>query len=330
MSTTAPNKRPQRDPGAPKRNLSAYLLYQNAMRDQFKDLNPGFSFGQLSKYTSAMYSELPPAEKEAWVARAEADKARYLHELASYIPPPGYDAKGDAIIIQPQTKGGRRGKPEKDVNAPKRPLSSYLLFQNAQRECYKRDNPGMTFGQLAKYTSHMYKNLTPEEKAVWEARSQQDKARYDAEIGTYVPPPGHDARGVLIEDMRPRKRNKRQPKDPAAPKRASGAYVFFTNEMRPKVLAEFPGIKFVELGKVMGERWRALTPDEKKRFEDMAAEDKVRFQVEMQQYANQQHPAQAASPPEYYQDPALAYDTYASQVPDHHDPYASHHSHYHA
>jgi hypothetical protein len=25
-----------RDPGAPKRNMSAYLLYQNAMRDTFK------------------------------------------------------------------------------------------------------------------------------------------------------------------------------------------------------------------------------------------------------------------------------------------------------
>jgi hypothetical protein len=82
----------------------------------------------------------------------------------------------------------------------------------------------------------MYKNLTPDEKATWEARAAQDKARYDAEIAAYVPPPGHDARGVLIEDHRPRKRNKRGPKDPAAPKRASGAYVFFTNEMRPKVL----------------------------------------------------------------------------------------------
>lgn len=34
-------KRAQRDPGAPKRNMSAYLLYQNAMREPFKALNPG-------------------------------------------------------------------------------------------------------------------------------------------------------------------------------------------------------------------------------------------------------------------------------------------------
>lgn len=335
-------KRPARDPGAPKRNMSAYLLYQNAMREQFKALNPGMTFGQLAKYTSAMYSELPPSEKEAWVARAEADKARYLHELASYVPPPGYDPKGDAIVSPVNTKGGRKGKPEKDINAPKRNMSAYLLYQNAMREQFKRENPGMTFGQLAKYTSHMYKNLTPEEKATWEARAAQDKARYDAEIAAYVPPPGHDARGVLIEDHRPRKRSKRGPKDPSAPKRASGAYVFFTNEMRPKVMQEYPGIKFVELGKVLGERWRALTPQQKKRYEDMAAEDKVRFQMEMQQYtANQAAAAPPPPPPPppqapaehfSYQEPAPTHpvhDAYVQHVqhvqPHHHyDPYAQH------
>lgn len=176
-----------------------------------------------------------------------------------------------------------------------------------------------------------YKNLTAEEKATWEARAAQDKARYDLEIASYVPPPGHDARGVLIEDHRPRKRNKRGPKDPAAPKRASGAYVFFTNDMRPKVNREYPGIKFVDLGKVLGERWRALTPEQKKRYEDMAAEDKVRFQVEMQQYTANQ--AAAAPPPQpdlgvsqpsyHYPDPTQA-DAYAAAYAQH-DPYAQHH-----
>lgn len=60
--------------------------------------NPGMTFGQLSKYTSAMYAEMPPNEKEAWNAHAEADKALYLHELSNYVPPPGYDVKGDAIM----------------------------------------------------------------------------------------------------------------------------------------------------------------------------------------------------------------------------------------
>ena len=82
-------------------------------------------------------------------------------------------------------------------------------------------------------------------------------------------------------------------------------------------------MQFVDLGKVLGERWRALTPDEKKRYEDMAAEDKIRFQMEMQQYTANQ--AAAAPPPTetYYHDPnasaTVAYDAYGQ-----HDPYAAH------
>eukprot|EP00549_Striatella_unipunctata_P001617 CAMPEP_0118686686 /NCGR_PEP_ID=MMETSP0800-20121206/7956_1 /TAXON_ID=210618 ORGANISM="Striatella unipunctata, Strain CCMP2910" /NCGR_SAMPLE_ID=MMETSP0800 /ASSEMBLY_ACC=CAM_ASM_000638 /LENGTH=311 /DNA_ID=CAMNT_0006583769 /DNA_START=446 /DNA_END=1381 /DNA_ORIENTATION=+ len=311
------------------------------MREQFKALNPGMTFGQLAKYTSAMYAEMAPAEKEAWVARAEADKARYLHELASYVPPPGYDAKGDAIVTPAGGKGGRKGKVERDVNAPKRNMSAYLLYQNAMREQFKRENPGMTFGQLAKYTSHMYKNLTPEERATWDAKSSEDKSRYDAQIAAYVPPPGHDARGNLIEDHRPRKRSKRAPKDPAAPKRASGAYVFFTNEMRPQVLKEYPGIKFVEMGRILGERWRALSPEDKKRFEDLAAQDKLRFQVEMQQYtANQastQQQAQVPQPPtpqqlaQVQQYQQFAHDGQPeAYAPTSHDAYDDHQYPYHA
>jgi len=296
VATPPAPKKPSRDPGAPKRNLSAYLLYQNAMREQFKAANPGMTFGQLSKYTSAMYAEMPPAEKQAWVARAEADKQRYLTELASYVPPPGYDAKGDAMSGPFSAKSVKRPSSHsvRDENAPKRNMSAYLLYQNAMRDQFKRENPGMTFGQLAKYTSHMYKNLTPEEKATWDARAAQDKARYDAQMANYIPPPGHDAKGNLIDEYHRSntggsKRSKRNPKDKDAPKRARGSFVFFTFEMRPIVMKEFPDIKFVDMGTILGERWRALTPTEKKRYENMAAEDKIRFNVEMARYNEQLH-----------------------------------------
>jgi hypothetical protein len=284
-----------------------------------------------------MYAELSPEEKEAWVARAEADKARYLQELANYVPPTGYDAKGDAVVtFSGRSGGGRRGKPERDPSAPKRNMSAYLLYQNAMRDQFRRENPGMTFGQLAKYTSAMYKCLTPEEKATWEARAAQDKARFDAEMASYVPPPGHDSQGNLIEDHRVQHRKVKKVKDPAAPKRARGSFVFFTFDTRPQIMKEYPGIKFVELGTIMGERWRALAPDEKKKYEDMAAEDKIRFNNEMQKYmaakaaaepstippqptAAQYHEMyDAAAMPHHYADP-----TYTTHGYDHH--YQYHH-----
>jgi hypothetical protein len=254
------------------------------MRDTFKSQNPNMTVGQLSKYTSAMYAELTPQEKEAWQARAEADKSRYLMEMAAYVPPVGYDARGDAIAYPKHAMvGNKRGKYRKDPNAPKRNLSAYLLYQNAMRDQFKSDNPGMTFGQLSKYTSHMFKSLTPEEKGQWDVRAQDDKARYDIEMSSYVPPPGHDATGKLIDDTPPVKRPKK-PRDPNAPKRARGSYVFYTFEARPIIMAENPDVKFVELGSIMGQRWRALTPEQKRKFEELANEDKIRFNRERQEY----------------------------------------------
>ena len=74
---------------------------------------------KLSKFTSAMYAEMAPAEKEQWNANAEADRVRYLAELAEYVPPPGYDAKGDAIEYA-QVLQAKKGSAARDVNAPKK------------------------------------------------------------------------------------------------------------------------------------------------------------------------------------------------------------------
>ena len=128
-----------------------------------------------------------------------------------------------------------------------------------------------------------------------------------------------------MEDHRPRKRSKRGPKDPAAPKRASGAYVFFTNEMRPVIMKEFPGIKFVEMGRILGERWRSLNAVDKRKYEDMAAEDKLRFQVEMQRY-NEDHTAVATISQVSAAAAAAAYGQYDYNAVHGytHDPYAHH------
>ena len=89
------------------------------------------TFGQLSKFTSVMYKEMPEDEKNAWLQRAEQDKARYLHELSEYVPPPGFDMKGDAISEHaevPMVKAIKvRGKGARDPGAPKRSKSNDII-----------------------------------------------------------------------------------------------------------------------------------------------------------------------------------------------------------
>jgi uncharacterized ParB-like nuclease family protein len=75
------------------------------------------------------------------------------------------------------------------------------------------------------------------------------------------------------------------------PKKPSGAYVFFGHDMRPKIFEENPETKFTELGKILGDRWRACTPDERKKYEDLSDADKARYQKEMKEYGEKRREA---------------------------------------
>lgn len=153
------------------------------------------------------------------------------------------------------------------------------------RDQFRAANPDMTFGQLSKYTSHMYKSLTPEEKAQWEERSRRDKERFDEEMAAYVPPLGYSETGDLLPEFAvPRKNSRRIPKDPNMPKRARGSYVLFTFDERPRIIAEYPGISFTDIGSILGQRWRDLPVEDRQKYEDLAQQDKLRFSTEMEVY----------------------------------------------
>ncbi|ODQ63614.1 Non-histone chromosomal protein 6 [Nadsonia fulvescens var. elongata DSM 6958] len=78
----------------------------------------------------------------------------------------------------------------------------------------------------------------------------------------------------------------RKKKDPNAPKRSLSAYMFFANETRDLIRAQNPGIAFGQVGKLLGEKWRMMTADEKEPFEEKAKEDKKRYEDEKAVYLN--------------------------------------------
>lgn len=78
--------------------------------------------------------------------------------------------------------------------------------------------------------------------------------------------------------------HKRTKKDPNAPRGAISAYLFFCRDALPILKKERPSITFAESGKALGERWRALSPEEKQRYVELAERDKIRCLEEMEEY----------------------------------------------
>lgn len=82
-----------------------------------------------------------------------------------------------------------------------------------------------------------------------------------------------------------RVKTQRKKKDPNAPKRSLSAYMFFANEQRDVVRSENPGIAFGAIGKILGEKWKALDGEGKKPYEAKAEADKKRYETEKTEYA---------------------------------------------
>ncbi|KAF5397470.1 hypothetical protein EG68_07172 [Paragonimus skrjabini miyazakii] len=75
-------------------------------------------------------------------------------------------------------------------------------------------------------------------------------------------------------------------KDKNKPKGAMSAYACFVQVIREEHKKKHPGeqIVFSDFSKKCAERWKLMTSKEKKRFEDLAALDKERFNREMSEY----------------------------------------------
>ncbi|CAF0794396.1 unnamed protein product, partial [Didymodactylos carnosus] len=79
----------------------------------------------------------------------------------------------------------------------------------------------------------------------------------------------------------------RQPKavkDPNAPKRPLSTFFLFSQDERPKIKKDNPSLSVAEIAKVIGERWRGIGDDAKRKYEERAKTEKARYEKELADY----------------------------------------------
>ncbi|XP_012708548.1 high mobility group protein B2 [Fundulus heteroclitus] len=75
-------------------------------------------------------------------------------------------------------------------------------------------------------------------------------------------------------------------KDPNKPRGKTSAYAFFVATCREEHKKKHPGtsVNFSEFSKKCSERWKTMSAKEKVKFDEMAKNDKVRYDKEMKTY----------------------------------------------
>ncbi|CAF2089966.1 unnamed protein product [Brassica napus] len=90
------------------------------------------------------------------------------------------------------------------------------------------------------------------------------------------------------EEGSSKKRKVKRKKDPNAPKKAMSGFMYFSQMERDNIKKIHPGIGFGDVAKVLGDKWRQMSAEEKEPYEAKAQVDKKRYEDQISDYKNPQ------------------------------------------
>ena len=81
-----------------------------------------------------------------------------------------FSLKGEKRERKKASGGGEKKERKKKLTKlpgqPKRAMSSYMIWMNANRDRIKNDNPGFSIGEIAKKAGEEWKAMSTEDKSV--------------------------------------------------------------------------------------------------------------------------------------------------------------------
>lgn len=119
------------------------------------------------------------------------------------------------------------------------------------------------------------------------ASESEDSAEFDTDEGDDDDAEDQAAAAPTKKRKKPEESEKKKTKKKSSVKKAKTAFLFFSQANRAKLKEENASLTFGELGKLLGEKWNALSSEEKKPYEEQAEQDKQRAEQERKKEAQE-------------------------------------------
>jgi len=194
--------------------------------------------------------------------------------------------------------------------------NAFILFSAKTRPKIKAENPDAAVGEISRMVGNAWKNLPEEEKNKYYeeskrlreenkelkkiAKFQQKGLQSNKMIPPSMYPPSYNygyppipgmppstfstddgSYSYSVEVKNPAKRT-RTPKDPTQPKHPSSAFIFYLHEYRPIYTAKYPKKSLGIISRMIANKWKELTPEEKIKYVRKSEDDKKRYLLEME------------------------------------------------
>ncbi|KAE8056032.1 hypothetical protein FH972_012835 [Carpinus fangiana] len=201
---------------------------------------------------------------------------------------------------------------EKDPLKPKHPMSAFFLFTNERRAALLAESK--TILEAAKITGEEWKNMTEEERAPYEEIAKKNKEKYLQEMEAYKQMKDEETATLRKEEedqmklqkqealqllkkkekteniikvllqMKPIKTKGDRNSDPNKPKRPASSFILFSKDARKSLLEERQGINNSTLNALISVKWKELSEEERKTWNDKAAEAMEAYKNELEEY----------------------------------------------
>jgi hypothetical protein len=196
----------KKDPNAPKKPKSAYLIFCADKREEAKEeLGEGAAPKDILTHLGTMWAEAKqdPDEFNKYQELAEKDKERYKEEMGESEKAESEDkpkkakatkaksdsesdseedkpkkakatkAKSDSEEDKPKKAKATKAKSDSEEDKPKKKMNAYVLFSKENRAQVKEENPDMDSKAVTKELAQQWKDLDDDEKQEWKDKADE-------------------------------------------------------------------------------------------------------------------------------------------------------------
>ena len=226
------------------------------------------------KEVGRRWKSLSPEEKQEFENKAKEDKKRFDREMAEF----NKEINKVNITLSDNNKKAKFQKKKTKKGTPK----------NKNKKKRKKNNSEA-------YTEYYYPGKTYEPQQTEENKPKNDyslRRRNRRVKKEYLSSDSEEYKEDESDKVSYNKANAAQEvpeqenKPTAMPKKPLSSYIFFSQQVREKIKKDNPKLSVNELMKEISNRWANISDKEKLPYNDMAKNDKYRYENELEEYKN--------------------------------------------
>ncbi|XP_064457460.1 transcription factor A, mitochondrial-like isoform X2 [Ornithodoros turicata] len=201
-------------PVPPKRPPTGFILFANDARPNVVKQNPSLKPTEVIRAIAARWRSADESTKQKYTALSKLRREEFIKQKELYDTKLTVQQKEalKEVAIEKKLKSTKKKLHEtlRQLERPKGPRSAYVLFTTAKRSDIRAKLPKEVMTTLAQ----MWKELPEEKKKPYHEKAEVDRARYEAEMVTWMKRMDKEGKWEMLNDLKEDIRELRKEHDP--------------------------------------------------------------------------------------------------------------------